>query len=507
MSHLDDAVIIRRWAEVGVEVLRSHRAELNALNVFPVPDGDTGTNLYLTFRAAAEAEVARTGAPDDARDALNSMARGALLGARGNSGVILAQVLQAVAQSVVATSGGLNFKHIMVTVAQAARSAVADPQEGTALTVLDAAAAALANEPSVAASAARESLERTTDMLPILRAAGVVDAGGRGAVLLLDALNAIWHGAAFDSPSVGFVPDAAPHAAACDADAAYEVMFVVATSRADEVVGAIENHGVSLVVTRGAELTHIHLHADAPELVLARASAITDVKHVRMESLTATPRARSLVAQAFGSGIVRMLVDAGVTIVPCEPDARASVQDFVSAALKSGAREVIVLPGDKDSLSVASIAADELLREGVRAAVVQTKFMTETLAAVAVADVDSGIEELVRSLTQASEAVTTLTVSVASRDSQTPVGAISAGDFLGFINGDIRASASSLEGAVEAVVGAVTDAQLITVIVGSHVSESERRSVLELLEQSFESAEFYIVEGHQDVWRLMVGFE
>ena len=109
MSDLSDADLIRLWAQAGVEVLREHRQELNALNVFPVPDGDTGTNMYLTFRAAAEAEAARTGADDDAADALTAMARGALLGARGNSGVILAQVLQAGAHYATTTTERLNM--------------------------------------------------------------------------------------------------------------------------------------------------------------------------------------------------------------------------------------------------------------------------------------------------------------------------------------------------------------------------------------------------------------
>jgi len=94
-----DAAIVRRWAQSGVELLEKHRLELNALNVFPIPDGDTGTNLYLTFKAAAQAELARTGQLDDAQDALSAMARGALLGARGNSGVILAQTLRAFSQT------------------------------------------------------------------------------------------------------------------------------------------------------------------------------------------------------------------------------------------------------------------------------------------------------------------------------------------------------------------------------------------------------------------------
>ena len=139
--------------------------------------------------------------------------------------------------------------------------------------------------------------------------------------------------------------------------------------------------------------------------------------------------------------------------------------------------------------------------------VAPSRFVTETLAAVAVVDVDTAFGSQVANVESTINSVTTLSVSVATRDSQTPAGAIAAGDFLGFIQGEIRAAATSLVGAVEAVVDSVTVAQLITVLVGSHVRDAERLAAVELLEQRFEGAEFEIIDGHQEVWRLIVGFE
>lgn len=507
MTELSDAVIIRRWAQAGVEVLREHRDELNALNVFPVPDGDTGTNMYLTFRAAAEAEAGRAGALDDAADALAAMARGALLGARGNSGVILAQVLQAGAEYAAHAGGQLNLQTLLIKVAQAARAAVANPIEGTALTVLDAAAASLAREPGAAATAARETLERTPDMLPALREAGVVDSGGRAAVLLLDTLTAIWHGAAINSPTVGFVPLSVPQVHACDADAAYEVMFVVPVDRADAVESAIENHGVSLVVSRGLELAQIHIHADAPELVIACAHAVAPVRHIRMEALTASQQSRRIIAQAFGSGIIRVLVDAGVVVVPGEPDARASVQDFVSAALKSGANEVVLLSSDADTVQVCEIAAAELVREGVSAEVVATRSLSETLAAVAVADLSSPLADLVDALSASAAATSTISICAATRESSTPVGVVSQGDVLGFVDGELVSSSPDLVDALCAAATRVQTAELVTVLVGSAISVADRDDALEALREMFTDADFEIIEGHQDVWLLLVGCE
>lgn len=507
MTELTDADIIRRWAEAGVQILREHRDELNALNVFPVPDGDTGTNMYLTFRAAAEAEAQRSGRPDDASDALSAMARGALLGARGNSGVILAQVLQAAAVYAIEAENGLNLKTLLIRAAQAARAAVADPKEGTALTVLDAAAASLAREPGAAASAARESLERTTDMLPALREAGVVDAGGRAAVLLLDTLTAIWHGAEIASPAVGFVPLSVPHLTRCDADAAYEVMFIVPAETIEEVRSAIDGHGVSLVVTVGTEQAQVHIHSDSPELVVARAQAVADVRHVRMESLLAVHPHRVVVAHAFGSGVIRLLVDAGVVVVSGEPDARPSVQDFVSAAVKSGAVEIILVSSDKDSIQVCELAAAELRYEGLSVEVVATGSITQTLAAIAVENALSNLSADVEAMRSAGVLSTSLAVCAAARDSSTPIGEVKQGDLLSFVEGEIVAITPHLVDAVLAASVSVSSAELVTIVVGAGVTAQMRAQVIDAVVTRFPSAEVTAIDGHQDVWLLLVGIE
>ena len=189
-----DADAVRRWSRAAVESLDAHRAEIDELNVFPVPDRDTGTNLSLTMRAAADA-LAADGAAD-AGAALHIFARGAVLGARGNSGVILSQLLRGLADAVAdaPTCDGVLLRAGLQLGAVQARAAVAQPVEGTILTVASAAADAAASSSTLvevvrcAAAAADEALQRTPQQLPVLAQAGVVDAGGRGLVLLLDAL-------------------------------------------------------------------------------------------------------------------------------------------------------------------------------------------------------------------------------------------------------------------------------------------------------------------------------
>jgi DAK2 domain fusion protein YloV len=504
---LFDAQIVRRWAQAGVNTLREHRNELNALNVFPVPDGDTGTNLYLTFKSAYEAELQRTGKDDDAVDALRAMARGALLGARGNSGVILAQTLAAFAETASTMTEGLTLRGLLTAGATAARSAVAAPIEGTALTVLDAAAATDAREPSTAASAARETLGRTPEMLEVLKHAGVVDAGGRGVVLLLDALNAVWHGTEIASPPVGFVPSEVPFAHACEADARFEVMFIVPAQRQEAVRNAIIDSGVSLAITAGREFAQVHIHADVPSEVLSRAKTVTDIRNVRIELLEQQVTARKIVAQAFGSGVVQQLAELGVVVVAAEPDTRPSVQDFYSAGIRANAREVILLSSDKDSIQVAEIAIAELRKEGIDAVLVPTLTLIHSIAAIAVANPDVSLSADAATMKTAAESATAIGITQASRDSSTPKGEILRDDFLGFVNAELTTvSRDFVDALCEAAVNAPR-ADLITLISGSHISQADFEDADEAMRTMFPDAEIVHIAGHQEVWPLLVGIE
>jgi len=507
MAEHFDARIVRRWAAAGVHILKAHRGELNALNVFPVPDGDTGTNLYLTFSAAAAAELQRTGHIDDAADALAAMARGALLGARGNSGVILAQTLRGFAELAAEESGRLSLSRILSAGAIAARSAVAQPLEGTALTVVDAAAATIARDPSVAAAAARETLGRTPEMLEALKLAGVVDAGGRGVVLLLDALTAVWHDEVVDSPAVGFVPDSVPHSQTCTADARFEVMFLTESVAVDQVQTAIAQLGVSLAVTSGPELSQVHIHTDQPRAVITAAEQYSLIRNIRIELLEHSVTSRRIVAQVFGSGVVQLCAEAGVVVVAAEPDIRPSVQEFVAAGLKSQARELILLPSDADSVKVAQLAATELRDDGCLVEVVETISLQQTLAAIAVSDPAADFADEIALLQAAANETTSIAVTHASRDSDTPLGQIKTGEFLGFCNGALLSTSQDLVDAVCAVVSNLPEPELITLISGRLLQTDELADVQSALEIIFPEAEQIVIEGRQEVWPLLMGFE
>lgn len=496
-----DAAIVRRWAQRGVELLAKHRNELNALNVFPIPDGDTGTNLYLTFKAAYEAEANRDGSIDDAKDALAAMARGSLLGARGNSGVILAQTLRAFSQKA-NESENLSLAELLKAGAAAARNAVANPQEGTALSVLDAVANSSVKNPSVASDVARDALLKTTDMLPALKNAGVVDAGGRGVVLLLDALAAAWNQKPNESPAVGFVPKQVPHMAACDADGKFELMFLAPTLASEELRNLLKHQGSSLVVTEGEEVSQFHIHLDDPKSVLEKISAHTSVKNVRIELLTSERKKRSVIAQAFGSGTVQLLAEQGVLVAASEPNERSSVGDFVDLALKSESEEIILIPADPDTVQVVEIAATLLKEMGISTSVVNATSLPALIAAISVFDESATLKLCTDKMYEAANAVKSFGISQADRNSTSDSGIVK-DDFLLVTKSSVHFHSKAFSAVVDQLKSEFQNAGLISIIWGSEISIENK----EYLKSQVSNFEFVEIDGMQEVWQVLVGVE
>lgn len=281
MIEVLDARTARRWAVSALAALGQAREEIDALNVYPVPDGDTGTNLYLTLEAACASALVL---PADAglRAASDAFARGALLGARGNSGIIAAQFLRGWADELGETEvvDADVAKRAVLRADEQAWQAVARPVEGTILSVSRAAAQAAANAGSLladvvsaAAEAARTALRRTPEQLDVLRRAGVVDAGGRGLVVLLDTLESLVLGRSSRRTSRRHRDEPLPAAdlSACgpEPDApepAYEVMYLLdaAGERLPALRERLASLGDSLAVVGGAGLWHVHVHVDDP---------------------------------------------------------------------------------------------------------------------------------------------------------------------------------------------------------------------------------------------------
>ena len=463
--------VVLRFVDIAVDALAEAREEIDALNVYPVPDGDTGTNLYLTVSAARDA--VREAGPD-LGTALAAFSRGALLGARGNSGVILSEMLRAIARRITEAEPSERNAHVMADAirqaSDASYAAVGKPIEGTMLTVGRAAAHAaeeLAQQPgsrardvfTAAAAAAREALERTPDQLPVLRHAGVVDAGGRGICVILDAAETVLtgrhplsttdgrtrHHVPVPTPTMSGVPDLDPDGPA------YEVMYLLDAE--DDAVPPLRRTlaalGDSLVVVGSAGLWNVHVHVDDVGAAIEAGIAAgrphrVRVTHFAEQIAEARHRApartgRRVVAVAAGPGLAGLFEEAGAVVVPGGPGQRPSTGQLLEAITASGAAEVVVLPNDSDTVRVAQIAARtaEADSDGsVRVAVIPTQAQVTGLAAVAVHEPGRTFDQDVLEMTTTATHARQGAVTVAAKQAMTMAGPCEPGDVLGVVAGD-----------------------------------------------------------------------
>jgi uncharacterized protein len=465
---LDDAAV-GQWCRAAVAALSAARGRIDDLNVFPVPDGDTGTNLLATAQAAAAAlDEAGEGGTGSAWALL---ARGGVLGARGNSGTILAQLWRGLADQLAGQppADGPTFAAALQKAADTAYGAVADPEEGTFLTVARAGAeaavaavvagrTALGEVVRAAADGARAALEATPGQLAVLRDAGVVDAGGAGLCLVLDALVTTVTGVEPDRPSLARRPERGhPHHAHDHDDLPHqpppgpgsEVQYLLADSDEAAVARLHERLAAlcdSLVVvgvdTSGGREWNVHVHvADVGAPIEAGIEAgrpyrisVTPLAPVRPPA--PVPDARAVVAIVPDGRLAELFADEGATVVPCGPDG-VTEDDVLAAVLGSGAAGVVVLPNDPTVTAVASRAAERAREEGRDVAVVPTRSPVQGLAALAVADPARRFGDDVITMAEAAAATRWAEVTVAEHEALTSAGRCAPGDVLGSAEGDV----------------------------------------------------------------------
>ncbi len=496
LEALDEAAV-GRWSGAVVDALSRARTRLDELNVFPVPDGDTGTNLLLTAEAG-HAALAQLG--DRASESPWSvLARGAVLGARGNSGAILAQLLRGLADALAGTPvvDGRTFAAALSGASRAAYSAVADPEEGTFLTVAragaEAAAAAvgagrtaLAVVVRSAADGALAALQATPGQLAVLRDAGVVDAGGAGWCVVLDALVGTVTG---DEPVRAPLSGGSRHDGRAAVVAVHqpaggpgsEVQFLLADSTEDAVARLqtrLAELGDCLVVvgvdTPGGREWNVHVHvSDIGAAVEAAVEAgrphrisVTPLAPVRPPAPVAG--ARAVVAVAGSPGLAELFAGEGVTVLTAavpEVDEDA----LLAAVLRSGAELVVLLPTSPELTAVAARAADRARDEGRDTVVVPTRSAVQGLAALAVADPGRRLGDDVVAMTEAAAATRWAEVTVATGEALTSAGRCRAGDVLGAAEGDVVVLGADLAAVGRELLDRLLSAggELATVVVGA----------------------------------------
>jgi DAK2 domain fusion protein YloV len=468
---LDDAAA-GQWCRAAVAALSEARGRLDELNVFPVPDGDTGTNLLLT----AEAALAALETAGEGESAWAVLARGAVLGARGNSGTILAQLLRGLAdQLAAAPADGPAFAKALQGAAEAAYAAVAEPEEGTFLTVARAggeaavAAAAegrteLADVVRAAADGARVALEATPGQLAALRDAGVVDAGGAGLCLVLDALVTTVTGVEPARPSLarrhdrsGAGPGAHHHHHAGDRDVPHqppagpgsEVQYLLADADEAAVVrlqARLAALGDSLVVvgvdTPTGREWNVHVHCADVGAAIEAGIEVGRPYRISVSPLAPVPPAdpvqgtRAVVAIVPSEGLARLFAAEGVFVVTCGPEG-VTEDDVLDEVLGSTAAAVVVLPNDAGLAPVASRAAVRARELGREVAVLPTRSPVQGLAALAVADPSRHFGDDVVTMAEAAAATRWAEITVAEQEALTTAGRCQPGDTLGSAEGDV----------------------------------------------------------------------
>ncbi|MEU5696895.1 DAK2 domain-containing protein [Actinosynnema sp. NPDC020468] len=522
-----DAVAVRQWAEHCVRSLDANREDIDRINVFPVADGDTGTNLLHTMRSGLDSLLRAQ--PKDVGAALSALARGALAGARGNSGVILSQVLRGLAEAAsgASTAGGTAIRAALQKADVLATAAVSAPSPGTVLTVLHAAAEAARDCPSdeldavvtAAAKASAGALADTPRQLAVLARAGVVDAGGRGLVVLLDTLAAVITGAPVAAATVSSPPRLAESLTtareAGSAEYEYEVMYLLDGAPDVPVLkGALAALGDCVsVVGDGTDLWTVHVHCNdigaAIEAGIAqgRPHRITVARFADQVAAQAPRfvRDRAIVALVEGEGVAALFRSEGATVAP--PDA-----DLLAVVSGTRARHVTVLPGRADLREPLALVAAQAVAAGQDAVVVPTSSPVQALAALAVHDPARRPGDDVVAMAEAAAATRRGEVAVSDGEAITWVGRARPGDLLGMMDGEV-VLIEPAGGEVVALACRLVDrmlaggGELVTALLGADAPADLERSLEDHLRGAHPEVDLACYQGGHLGAVLIVGVE
>ncbi|MBC7229192.1 MAG: DAK2 domain-containing protein [Actinobacteria bacterium] len=512
----------------AIEALRVHKEEINAMNVFPVPDGDTGTNMLLTMQAVRDA--VRSANHHDMKGLCQAISRGSLMGARGNSGVVLSQILKGMTE-VLGENDLVDvevFSRALSRGSEVAYRAVMKPVEGTILTVVREAAeegeklrgsgVSLQEWLAGVVIKARETLEHTPDLLPVLKDAGVVDAGGRGLLAIFEGMLAYLSGEELEAVEEEVAQAVLPGSAEGE-DYRYEAQFMLhcKDSRAKRFREVLHTLGGSVLVVGGDRLYRVHVHTDELGKVIEEASAagrltdveITDLKLQVEEAGTARSAAREkpigVVAVAVGEGIKEILRSMGVDlIVDGGQSMNPSTAEMLDAIDSLPQDKVLLIPNNKNIIPAAEQARELTSKE---VAVIPAVSITEGFAAMVAYDPRSDLADNRDRMGEALGSVKTGAVTAAVRDSKVKKRKIRKGEFIGLFRGEIvSASHDALQAATELLERMVEKGdEIVSVIIGEEARGLDHGPIVDLLEGR--GLEVEVIDGGQPVYHYIFGVE
>ena len=548
------------------DTMKRHASGINRLNVYPVPDGDTGTNMARTLDAVV---TELDGASAGLETTCEAISHGSLMGARGNSGVILSQILRGLSSTLktAKTSGASRVAEALKAASSAAYEAVLKPIEGTILTVVRETAeaatkaanegATLAEMLRAARNAGRKALDNTPELLPVLKDAGVVDAGGAGFMLFMDSALHIVDGEPLPEPNYDDGPSAeqlekvalrtATDGSVDVSELRYEVMFLLDLDDMNlkKFKNAWGEIGDSIVVVGGDGLYNCHIHTndigaavEAPLIVGGRPSKIriTDLfeemaeEHSKREEALGAPvevlgRSRTtgravsrqsalppvtcaVVAIASGNGLAELFGQMGVHgVVTGGQTMNPSTQELLDAVEHMNAMQVVILPNNKNIIPVAN-KIDELTKKDVR--VVPTCSMPEALAALVAYDPEASAEHNGSQMSRAANSVATGEVTQAVRDTNSDAGQVKAGDFIGLVRGDgVVAVAKTLQAVCNDLLAKLITPgrELLTIISGDGATTQSTEGLISHVSKTYPQITCEVHIGGQPLYPYLFGVE
>ncbi len=542
-SETIDGQGLKQLVEAGMVWLRTNQQIVNALNVFPVPDGDTGTNMLLTMQAAY-AEIARLG-EDNVGKMAHAVAQGALMGARGNSGVILSQIWRGFARGLDSLDqmDGPAFSQALSEARSTAYKGVVRPVEGTILTVIkDIAASAEEIVPQTKditqiletlVTAADQSVQHTPELLPILKQANVVDSGGKGLFFIMEGMLRYLKGQSLETPLTSVQPISAMEVDELEEIEPGQDYEVVVDFRPaspldlENFYNDLAEMGTSIQLGEGDGMYRLHIHVPTENLyhpidytkqlgtvtkvsienLIAQMEDIEKQKTEHLNLAAVEPGQIAVVAVSPGQGLSRIfsslgvaaLVDGGQTMNPSTEEILQAVENLVTD-------KIIILPNNKNIILAAQQTASVTVKN---VAVIPCSSIPQGLSAMLRLDPDGNMERVVKEMNEAIKEVESGEITVATRSVELNGVNVQEGQVIALLNGKLVMSAATLD---DAVLGLLEKAdtesrERITLFYGNNISRQEVNRIVDLIRSKFPAHEIELHEGGQPHYQFIVSIE
>ena len=545
-----NGIMLKQMIISGANNLFNCYPEVDALNVFPVPDGDTGTNMNLTMSSGSKEIQNRT--DEGVYDIAKSFSRGLLMGARGNSGVILSQIFRGFAQSLEGKEKiyAIDLADALVRGKEVAYKAVMKPVEGTILTVIRESSEALRDKVtdkmeiekamSILIEEAKASLERTPELLPVLKEVGVVDSGGAGLLKVFEGFEKAVNGYVVEK-SMPTVTDSNPVVGANDEKEEIEFSYItefvlrLAENPAEEgkkvyvekrFANVLASHGSKISIAQDGNLLMVHISTIFPGTILSYAQQFGKFARVKIENTTESDenievpvkeetkqkepmKEYALIAVSAGDGLESMFKELNVDIVVSGGQTmNPSTQDFVEAIKKANAKKVFILPNNSNII-MASSQACQVTEEGVEARVIPTKTIPQGLVSCMMFSEEASMDENEEAMTEAIANVKTGQVTYAIKDTSVDGVEVKKDQYIALFGKQIVCCYPDKLKATKEMIAKMIDemSSIVTIILGEDATDDEGEALASLIQAKHPDVEVEVRRGNQPVYSFIIGVE